>query len=214
MNLIFVGPPGAGKGTQAKKLVAKLSIPQISTGDLLRAAVKKQTALGIEAKQFMEAGKLVPDEVVAGMIAERIAEDDCAAGFILDGFPRTLPQADMLQGILTKAGKQIDHVLVLEVPDADLMGRLTGRRVCRACGNAYHVMFKPTAKEGVCDACGGELYQRADDNEATISNRLEVYHGQSKPLMEYYGKLGLVRKVDGTGGFEEIFGRIEQALGL
>jgi adenylate kinase len=214
MNLIFVGPPGAGKGTQAKKLVAKLSIPQISTGDLLRAAVKKETALGLEAKQYMEAGKLVPDEVVAGMIAERIKENDCTTGFILDGFPRTLPQADMLQGILKEAGKAIDHVLVLQVPDSELMGRLTGRRVCRACGGEYHVMFKPTAKEGICDACGGELYQRADDNEATIGNRLEVYHGQTKPLLDYYSKFELVRPVDGTGGFDEIFGRIEKALGV
>jgi len=214
MNLIFIGPPGAGKGTQAKKLIARLDIPQISTGEILREAVKNETSLGVEAKGYMNAGKLVPDQLVANLIDERIQRADCRKGFILDGFPRTTPQADMLGDILVRQGKDIDAVLVLEVPDSELMGRLTGRRVCKKCGAEFHVMFKPTKVASVCDLCGGEIYQRSDDNEATIGNRLSVYHSQTKPLLDYYGKKNLVRAVNGTGSFDEIFERIVTVLGL
>ncbi len=213
MNLILVGPPGAGKGTQAKKLVAHFGIPQISTGEILRAAVKNETELGLKAKEYMEAGKLVSDDIVIGLIEERLREPDCEKGFILDGFPRTIAQADALEGILKKLDKRLDHVVVLIVPDEDVVERLSGRRVCKNCGMEYHIKFKPPKKEGVCDNCGGELYQRADDNEETIRNRLKVYHEQTAPLLGYYKERSLVREVDGTGEFDAIFDRILEALG-
>lgn len=212
MNIILLGPPGAGKGTQAKRLIDTYGIPQISTGDMLREAVKNQTQLGLEAKKFMDAGQLVTDEVVIGLVKERLGRDDCAGGFMLDGFPRTVPQAEELDKVLG-ADKAIDHVVSIEVPNEELMGRLTGRRTCKACGAGFHVIFDPPKVEGVCDKCQGELYQRDDDNEATVSNRLKVYESQTKPLIDYYGDKGLVRPIDGVGAIEDIFARIKAVLG-
>ncbi len=208
MRLILLGPPGAGKGTQAKRLIERYGIPQISTGDILRAAVREGTELGKKAKQYMDAGQLVPDEVVIGIIRERLKEADCAKGFILDGFPRTVPQAEALKGVLSDLGQALDHVVSIEVPDEDLVERLTGRRTCRTCGAMYHVKFNPPKQEGVCDKCGGELYQRDDDREETIRARLKVYHDQTAPLVEFYTKEGLLRRIDGVGSVDEIYGRI------
>ncbi len=213
MRLILLGPPGAGKGTQAKRLVEKYGIPQISTGDMLRAALKAGTQLGKEAKTYMDAGKLVPDQVVIGLIEERIKEADCKNGFMLDGFPRTVAQADALQGVMDKAGLKLDHVISIDVANEELVGRLTGRRTCRSCGAGFHVLFDPPKKEGVCDKCGGELYQRDDDSEATIRNRLKVYADQTEPLIAYYKNAGLLRPIAGTGSIDEIFGRITGVLG-
>jgi len=213
MNIILLGPPGAGKGTQAKMLVDKYAIPQISTGDILRANLKAGTELGLEAKKYMDAGKLVPDEVVIGIINNRIQEKDCRQGYMLDGFPRTVAQAQALDKILAEQGSGIDHVISIEVPDQELMGRLTGRRTCRQCGQGFHVMFDPPKVEGICDKCGGELYQRDDDNEKTVANRLKVYSDQTQPLIEYYKKKSLLRPIDGLGGIKEIFGRIVKVLG-
>ena len=208
MRLILLGPPGAGKGTQAKRLIERYGIPQISTGDILRAAVREGTELGKKAKQYMDAGQLVPDEVVIGIIRERLKEADCAKGFILDGFPRTVPQAEALKSVLAELGQALDHVVSIEVPDEDLVERLTGRRTCRKCGAMYHVKFTPPKQEGVCDKCGGELYQRDDDKEETIRARLKVYHDQTAPLVEFYNEEGLLRRIDGVGSVDEIYGRI------
>ncbi len=212
MRLILLGPPGAGKGTQAKRLVDKFGIPQISTGDMLRAALKAGTELGLTAKKYMDAGQLVPDEVVIGLIEERVAKDDCKKGFMLDGFPRTVGQADALKGVLSKLGLTIDHVISIEVPNEELVERLTGRRTCRACGAGFHVLFDPPKKEGVCDKCGGELYQRDDDKEETIRNRLKVYESQTEPLIAYYKKAGTLRPIAGQGSIDDIFARIEAVL--
>ena len=213
MNIVLLGPPGAGKGTQAKRMVERYGIPQISTGDMLRAALKEGTPLGLEAKKYMDKGELVPDEVVVGLVKERIQQPDCAKGFMLDGFPRNVGQAETLDGMLGDLSKRIDHVVCIEVPNQELVGRLTGRRTCRACGAGYHVMFDPPQKEGVCDKCGGELYQRDDDNEATVTSRLKVYEDQTKPLVEYYGKQDKLRRIDGVGGIGDIFERIKGILG-
>jgi adenylate kinase len=213
MNLILLGPPGAGKGTQAKMLVEKYGIPQISTGEILRANLKAETELGLEAKKYMDAGELVPDEVVIGIVANRIKEDDCQKGYMLDGFPRTVPQAEALSEILAKDGSGIDDVISIEVPNEELMGRLTGRRTCRQCGQGYHVMFDPPQKEGVCGKCSGELYQRDDDNETTVGSRLEVYTKETQPLIDYYQGKGLLRPVDGVGQIKEIFDRVVEILG-
>ncbi|MBZ0252110.1 MAG: adenylate kinase [Candidatus Methylomirabilis sp.] len=212
MNLIFLGPPGAGKGTQTQILVEKRGLPQISTGDILRQAVKDKSPLGLEAKGFMNRGELVPDEVVIGIVQERLKKPDCQGGFILDGFPRTVPQADALGEALGKAGKKIDAVVSLAVEDAELLKRLTGRRVCSACGAMYHVIFDPARNEGICDKCGGSLYQRDDDQEDTIRARLEVYREQTEPLIQYYRKAGLLRTVEGTGSTGEIAARIAAIL--
>ena len=212
MNLIFLGPPGSGKGTQAKMLVDKYGIPQISTGDILREAVKEGTPLGKEAKKYMDEGKLVPDEVVVGIVRERLKEPDCTKGFILDGFPRTIPQAEALDKTLQEMGKGIDHVLSLEVDKEELVRRLSGRRTCKKCGAMYHIIFDPPKKDGVCDRCGGELYQRDDDKEETIRERLRVYEEQTAPLIEYYRKKGLLRPIDGVGKIEEIFARIRETI--
>ena len=208
MRLILLGPPGAGKGTQAKRLIERYGIPQISTGDILRAAVREGTELGKTAKQYMDAGKLVPDEVVIGIIEERLKEPDCAKGYILDGFPRTVAQADALTEVLARMGQSIDHVVSIEVPDEELVERLTGRRTCRNCGAMYHVKFSPPKKPGVCDKCGGELFQRDDDKEETIRARLKVYQDQTAPLIAYYEKAGLLRRVSGVGTVDEIYERI------
>jgi len=204
MNIIFLGPPGAGKGTQAKVLVEKYGIPQISTGDMLREHVAKGTELGLKAKEYMEKGQLVPDEIILSMVKERLSQDDAQKGFILDGFPRTVAQAEALDKILEEMGKKIEYVLALIVPDEELVTRLTGRRTCKNCGMMYHIKFKPPKVEGKCDVCGGELYQRPDDNEETVRNRLKVYHEQTAPLIEYYRKKGVLFEVDGNKSIEEI----------
>jgi adenylate kinase len=213
MDFILLGPPGAGKGTQAKLMIDKWNIPQVSTGDILRAAVREGTALGIEAKGCMDSGERVPDRGVIGIIAERLREEDAAEGFILDGFPRTIPQAEALQEILDDLGRNIDHVISIEVDDEELVTRLTGRRMCKGCGESFHVLFNPSDKEGVCDRCSGELYQRDDDKEDTIRQRLAVYSDQTQPLIAFYEKQGRLRRIDGTGSIEEIFSRVVDASG-
>lgn len=208
MNLILLGPPGAGKGTQAKMLMDKYAIPQISTGDILRAAVKAGTEMGKLARSYMDKGALVPDEVVIGIIKDRLAAPDCQQGFLLDGFPRTVPQAEALEKVLSDLGRKIDHVISIEVPDEELVKRLTGRRTCGRCGSGFHVAFDPPKKEGVCDKCGDKLIQRDDDNEATVKNRLKVYQDQTQPLIDFYGRKGRLRPIDGVGSIKEIFARI------
>jgi adenylate kinase len=212
MNILLLGPPGAGKGTQAKLLVDRYGIPQVSTGDILRAAVKDQTPMGVRAKSFMDQGALVPDEVVIGIIRERLAKDDCAGGFILDGFPRTVPQADALAGVLSGLGKSVEHVVSIHVDKEELLQRITGRRVCRSCGRGYHVRFDPPKCATVCDGCSGELYQRDDDKEETMRKRLEVYEAQTAPLIEYYGREQKLRTIAGTGSIDEIQGAIVKIL--
>lgn len=215
MNIILLGGPGAGKGTQAKKLIDKYQIPQISTGDILRAAVKEGTEMGQKAKEYMDAGKLVPDEVVIGIIKDRLKEPDCQKGFILDGFPRTVPQAEALDKVLADMGKKIDHVISIDVDEEELVTRLTGRRTCKnaACGQMYHIKFTPPQKEGICDKCGSELYQRDDDNETTVRSRLSTYNQATKPLIDYYTAKGLVRPILGVGGIDDIFTKICGILG-
>ncbi len=213
MNIVFLGPPGAGKGTQAKKIAEKYGIPQISTGDMFREHLSKGTELGLKAKEYMDKGQLVPDEVVLGMVEERLKQPDCEKGFILDGFPRTVPQAEALDQLLEKMGKKIDYAICIDVPDEELVKRLTGRRTCKKCGMMYHVMFKPPKEEGKCDVCGGELYQRADDNEETVRNRLKVYHEQTEPIIQFYEKKGVLYRIDGMGSIDEIFERIVKLLG-
>ena len=205
MRLVLLGAPGAGKGTQAKKLIDKYGIPQISTGDLLRAAVAAGTQLGKEAKSFMDKGELVPDRVVLGMVAERLKQDDCKKGYILDGFPRNTAQAEALDTMLRELKMPLNAALSVDVPKEDLMKRLTGRRTCRSCNQMYNVYFSPSKKEGVCDKCGGELYQRDDDKEETIRKRLDVYEAQTAPLIDYYRKAGILKSVSGTGEIDAIF---------
>jgi len=212
MNLIFLGPPGAGKGTQAALLVSKYGVPQISTGDILRSAVSNRSVMGLKAKAYMDSGLLVPDDVVVGIVNERLAGSDCEAGFILDGFPRTVAQADALDALLRSAGRSIDHVISFEVDFAVLVERLTGRRLCRACGRGFHVVYDRPAVEGRCDGCGGELYQRDDDKEETIRRRLDVYEEQTVPLKEYYERARLLRKVDALGSIESVFRSIQDIV--
>lgn len=207
MKLILLGAPGAGKGTQAQKLVDRFNVPQISTGDLLRAAVADGTDLGREANEYMTAGKLVPDEVVIGLIEERLKDDDCKSGFILDGFPRTMAQADKLKEIT-----DIDAVVNLDVDTSILVARLTGRRTCKDCNAVFHMVFNPPKAEGVCDACGGELYQRADDNEETVSSRVDTYNENTAPLIDYYKDSGKLQNVKGEGAIDEIFQNILNVL--
>lgn len=212
MNLILLGAPGSGKGTQAKFLVERYSIPQISTGDILREEVKTGTALGLKAKEYMDKGLLVPDDVVEGMVEERIKKGDCKGGFILDGFPRTVAQADALEGTLRRMKRALSKVILVQVDEDELVRRLTGRRVCEKCGAGYHLIFDPPKQDGVCDTCQGRLYQRDDDKEATIRNRLKVYTNKTAPLIEYYQKKQLLTMVDGMGSIEEIFDRIIHTL--
>ncbi len=212
MNLILLGAPGAGKGTQAKLIVSKYSIPQISTGDMLREAVAKQTELGKKAKEYMDRGELVPDEVVIGIVKERLAQPDCEKGFILDGFPRTLKQAKVLDEILEDLGKKIDAVINVAVPEDEIVKRIVNRRTCKNCGAVYHLIYNPPKEPGKCDKCGGELYQRDDDKEETVKERLRVYKAQTEPLIDYYSKKGLVYNVDGTKSIEGVFKEIEEIL--
>ena len=213
MRIILIGPPGAGKGTQAKRMIDRLQVPQISTGDMFRAAVGEGTPMGIKAKEYMDKGALVPDEVVIGVVEERFEKDDCKKGFILDGFPRTLEQAGALDRLLEKMGSQLDHVVVIDVPDESLVERLTGRRTCRGCGYMHHVKFDAPKVDGVCDKCGGELYQRDDDQEATIRQRLNGYHAQTAPLIDYYSKSDKVRMIDGTMTMQEVEAAVTKAIG-
>lgn len=211
MNIILFGPPGAGKGTQAKKMVDFYGIPQISTGDILRANVREGTELGLAAKAYMDKGELVPDEVLIGIIKNRLKEQDCEKGFILDGYPRTIPQADALATILEELDKPIDVVLNLEVPDEELVERISGRIMCN-CGASYHRTFNPPKKEGVCDICGAEVFQRADDKEEAVQNRLNVYKKQTEPLIDYYAKQGILITLDGTKDINEVFEDIKAIL--
>ncbi|MCM3620446.1 adenylate kinase [Sutcliffiella horikoshii] len=213
MNLVLMGLPGAGKGTQAERIVEKYNIPHISTGDMFRAAMKEETELGMKAKSFMDQGQLVPDEVTIGIVRERLEKEDCKDGFLLDGFPRTVPQADALEQMLEELGRKIDFVINVNVDQSILMERLTGRRICKDCGATYHLVFNPPAKDGVCDKCGGELYQRADDNEETVGNRLEVNVKQSKPLLDFYKSKGYLRNIDGQQAIDKVFADIEELLG-
>jgi adenylate kinase len=211
MNLILFGPPGAGKGTQAKKMVDYYGIPQISTGDILRANVREGTELGLAAKKYMDKGELVPDEVLIGIIKNRLKEQDCEKGFILDGYPRTLPQADALAVILDEINKPIDAVLNLEVPDEELVERISGRLMCN-CGASYHRTFNPPKKDEICDICGGKVFQRADDKEEAVKTRLSVYKKQTEPLIDYYAKQGVLITLDGTKDIDEVFEEIKAVL--
>ena len=213
MRLVLLGPPGAGKGTQAGTLVEKYNIVHISTGDLLRAAVKAGTALGKEAKGYMESGQLVPDSLILGLVEERIQKEDCQEGFLLDGFPRTPAQADALDVMLKKLAQSLDAVINIEVPLDKLMTRLTGRRVCTACGATYHVSFNPSPKGDQCGACGETLIQRADDTEETVKNRLDVYEQQTAPLIDYYTKAGIIKNIDGDQDIKKVLNDIALALG-
>ena len=212
MRIILVGPPGAGKGTQAEKIVAKYGVAHISTGDILRANVKAGTELGRKAKSFMDAGALVPDEVIGGMMRGRLAEDDCRKGFILDGFPRTVPQAEALTSLLAEMEITLDGVILLDVDDEKVVKRLCGRRMCKKCGRIYHVAFKPSSRGDHCDSCGGDLYQRDDDRETVIRQRLAVYHDQTAPLVDYYDKAGLLLRIDAAEAGDHVLSRIEAML--
>ena len=212
MRLVLLGAPGAGKGTQAKKLIDKYGIPQISTGDILRKAVADGTPLGKEAKSVMDKGELVPDSVVLGLVEERLKQDDCKKGYILDGFPRNTAQAEALDGILDSLGMSLTSAISVDVPKEDLMKRLTGRRTCKGCGQMYNVHFSPSAKEGVCDKCSGELFHRDDDREETIKKRLDVYDAQTAPLIDYYSKKGILKSIAGTGSIDDIFEKMCAAI--
>ncbi|MNX42549.1 adenylate kinase [compost metagenome] len=212
MRIVFLGAPGAGKGTQARLIAEKHHIPQISTGDILRAAVREGTPLGVEAKGYMDRGELVPDALMVGLIRDRIGCDDCLKGYILDGFPRTLEQARALDAMLAEVGSPLQLAIDFSVPTEELVRRLSGRRVCRACGASFHLVSAPPAAEGICDHCGGELYQRPDDNVETVSKRLDVYHAQTAPITAYYREQGLLYPVDGMRGIDEIQAELEQVL--
>ena len=213
MNIILLGPPGAGKGTQAARIVEKYNVPHISTGDIFRANIKAGTELGKRAQEYMNRGELVPDELVVEIATDRLAADDCKEGFLLDGFPRTVFQAEKLDEFLASKGRKVEHVLNIEVGRDDLMARLTGRRVCKSCGASFHVVNIPPKQEGICDTCGAELVQRADDNEETASNRIEVYNRETKPLIDYYEKAGNIVNIDGGKAADEVFTVIADRLG-
>ena len=213
LRTILLGPPGAGKGTQAAKIVEKYGVPHISTGDIFREKIKKGTELGKKAQEYMNRGELVPDDLVIEIATTRLLEDDCRNGFLLDGFPRTVYQAEKLDEFLAARDSKIDKVLDIAVEKDELIARLTGRRVCKACGASFHVVNIPPKKEGVCDFCGGELIQRADDNLETVTNRIDVYEAQTMPLVEYYEKAGNLVHIDGSTGLENVFADIVSALG-
>lgn len=212
MILVLFGPPGAGKGTQAVYLCERFGIPQISTGDIFRRHLKEGTALGRLAESFMSAGKLVPDEVVWDIVASRLEDDDCRPGFLFDGFPRTVRQAELMMGWFRQSGRRLDGVLSLVVPDAHIVERLSGRRTCLGCGASYHVVHNPPSSSGVCDRCGGEVVQRKDDSEETVRARLETYHSQTAPVLGFFASLGLVKEIDGTGEISEVTGRLQAAV--
>jgi len=212
MNIVLMGLPGAGKGTQAEKIVNKYEIPHISTGDMFRAAISQGTELGLKAKSYMDQGALVPDEVTIGIVRERLAQKDCENGFLLDGFPRTVPQAESLDNILEELGKKIDHVINIQVEKDELVARLSGRRICKTCGATYHVIFNPPKVEGKCDKDGGELYTRADDNPETVANRLEVNMKQAQPLLDFYESKGLLTNINGQQDIEKVFADLDALL--
>ena len=213
MQIIMMGAPGAGKGTQAAKIAKKYGIPQISTGDMFRSAVKEGTELGKKAQEYMSAGKLVPDEVTIGIVRERLGKSDCEKGFILDGFPRTVEQADALKNILSDLGKGISAVINIDVPLSDLIERGVGRRICKNCGATYHIRFNAPAVENVCDSCGGELYQRADDTAETMTKRLSVYESSTRPLIDYYKNAGVYVEIDGRQSIDKVTEALEKAIG-
>lgn len=213
MKIIMLGAPGAGKGTQAKKIAGKYGIPHVSTGDIFRANIKEGTELGLKAKQYMDQGLLVPDEVTIGMLLDRIHQNDCEKGYVLDGFPRTIPQAESLTRALTEHGEAVDFAIDVDVPDENIVNRMGGRRACLKCGATYHVVFAPPAKEGICDVCGSELVLRDDDKPETVQKRLSVYHEQTQPLIDYYREKGVLRTVDGTQSMEKVFEDITGILG-
>jgi adenylate kinase len=213
VRLVLLGPPGAGKGTQARMLETRLGVPQVASGDLLRAAVRGKSALGLEAKGFMGKGMLVPDELVLKLVDARLSEADALQGFILDGFPRTVPQAEILASMLEARGHKLDRVVAIGVPDEEIIKRISGRRTCRNCGAMYHLIFDPPSNMNLCNSCNGELYQREDDAEDTVRMRLQVYAASTRPLLEYYERLGLLSAIDGIGRTEEIEGRILEAIG-
>lgn len=212
MNIILVGPPGAGKGTQAVKIAKELNLPHISTGDIFRQAVSDGTPLGLKAKSYMDKGELVPDEVVIGIVEERLKQGDAVNGFILDGFPRTLPQAQALDEALANNGRAIDLAIEINVQEDELVSRLSGRRVCRNCGTPFHVTYNPPKNDSICDVCGGEVYQRADDEETTIRNRLKVYKDQTEPLVAYYSDKGSLARIDGAKPVEEVTEDMTKAI--
>ncbi|MBO5552370.1 MAG: adenylate kinase [Lachnospiraceae bacterium] len=212
MKIVMLGAPGAGKGTQAEKIAEQYGLPHISTGDIFRKNIKEGTELGKEAKGYMDAGKLVPDELTVRMLLDRVSGDDCRAGYILDGFPRTIPQAEALDSELVKLGEQIDFAVDVEVPDENIIKRMSGRRACSKCGATYHTEFIPPKKDGICDECGGELTIRDDDKPETVKKRLEVYHEQTQPLIDFYEKKGVLHTVDGTADAADVFEAIRAIL--
>lgn len=213
MKIIMLGAPGAGKGTQAKKIAEKYQIPHISTGDIFRANIKAGTELGKKAKSYMDEGALVPDELVVDLVVDRVGQEDAKNGYVLDGFPRTIPQAEALDKALNAIGEKMDYAINVEVPDENIIHRMSGRRACVDCGGTYHIKYNPTKTEGVCDACGGKLILRDDDKPETVQNRLEVYHKQTQPLIEYYSKQNIMKEVDGTVDMEDVFKAITEILG-
>ena len=213
MKIIMLGAPGAGKGTQAKKIAAKYGIPHISTGDIFRANIKNGTELGKKAKTYMDQGLLVPDELVVDLVVDRVNQDDCTNGYVLDGFPRTIPQAEALTEALEKMGQKVDFAIDVNVPDENIVKRMGGRRACVTCGATYHMVYAPTKKEGICDTCGGELILRDDDKPETVQKRLNVYHDRTQPLIDYYTSQGILRTVDGTVDIDDVFRAITEFLG-
>ncbi len=213
MKIIMLGAPGAGKGTQAKQIAGKYGIPHISTGDIFRANIKEGTELGKKAKEYMDQGLLVPDELTCDLVVDRINQEDCKNGFVLDGFPRTIPQAEALDAALTKLGQKMDYAIDVDVPDENIVNRMGGRRACINCGATYHIVSIPPKKEGVCDTCGNELVLRDDDKPETVQKRLNVYHEQTQPLIDYYTKQGILKSVDGTQPMEDVFAAIVEILG-
>ncbi len=213
MKIIMLGAPGAGKGTQAKKIAERYGLPHVSTGDIFRAKIKNGTELGMEAKKYMDQGMLVPDELTVKILLDRVAQEDCKNGYILDGFPRTIPQAEVLDKALTELGDKIDYAVNVHVPDENIVNRMSGRRACVSCGGTYHVVYAPTKKEGICDACGGELILRDDDKPETVQKRLAVYHEQTQPLIDFYQNKGILVEVDGTKEMAEVFEAIVAILG-
>ena len=208
MKIIMLGAPGTGKGTQAQMISEKYGIPHISTGDIFRANIKNGTELGKKAKEYMDQGKLVPDELTVELLLDRVADPDCADGYVLDGFPRTIPQADVLEKALAENGEKVDYAINVEVPDENIVRRMSGRRACLNCGATYHIEHRPPKTEGICDKCGSELVQRDDDKPETVQNRLDVYHAQTQPLIAYYEKAGVLKEVDGTNSMDQVFADI------
>jgi len=213
MKIIMLGAPGAGKGTQAKMIADKYSIPHISTGDIFRANIKEGIELGQKAKTYMDKGLLVPDELVVDLVVDRVQKDDCAKGYVLDGFPRTIPQAEALDAALAKLNDKVDYAINVEVPDENIIKRMSGRRACVACGATYHIVHIPTKVEGICDRCGAELILRDDDKPETVKKRLDVYHDQTQPLIDYYTNSGILKEVDGTVDMKDVFAAIIDILG-